>query len=1467
MTCAFNIPRRGPFRPRFLTFGLLSILALLWTGACVQSGGDQPTGGELTGTLSLNSNIRLSGEQTYTIVYSASDAATNVTVFYVEVASTDVGAATIGDEVVIGTNLPTGTNKTVALSTASIPLGLYRVGLHLMGSTGSPVTILSEGTFQIVELPTPQFTMPNQNLTIQPGTAVQIRATVGDPENAVQWRLFYIDVSTPTTGIAPDMLGTQITTGSANEVIVTWNTASVPLGQYRIGISVTDSGRSIADAVDAGLTDTIQTILAGPDGGAPPGSSAADYYTIEFVAEAPEARPPSIVVSDPSTDITLFAGGSTLIRFEVTFLEGAEENQTISVFYDVDGEQGTGDEHTIASDLPKDTTEVAFSASLISEGDTVHIGVVADDGKNAPVTRYAEGTISFGTPADADLVVTQPNSPVTRRPGEIVNVSWQLRNVPPTAGGTVDVFMRATDEDGDPTGPEIPIREPSPLTTTSAQFETSESGRFLVSVRAIFNAAPAEPVIADAPALVVVSTLPGIVWLGDLTKANPPVRGAVFEGVNFEDNAGSAFAGGADFDDDGNQDFILVSRYAKPEFINPAGVGEGEAYLVRGSSTLAGKRFNLNAVSTATLPGMVFTGIPILNPTGSEETYGIGSVFISSDADNDGVGEIWFGVPFANSRIDADIDNIQREGQFGNGGVVCVSSKNSRVRNTFGSDVLGARINLNEVGMHFNANRVGPEPRDADGTENVDMANLCSGESLWLADRLEYFEGECDTGDIPPPPYQFDGCVDRYDPMWEGGDDQQDTIIEPQHGFSPVLANNFLMSSYIRGAGFPCSNTALVNDNDCPSCLYTGDDTSGCNGFCEPDYVEFVAPLSGLIEHTTLEPLDVRYGDPNDRYCEIATDTGGFEYSGAYPLLPEPPECQVQHDAIHAAIANPLGILNVDSNLAYVYDYNKSDGLARSPTFTGFYVDEYVAGDEIVTNEPVQPYGMRIIGRPPTTDVFSAGNHEELSLFGTSITQVGNSIIISAPQRDAIEGFDAIDFVTPGEIENAGVIYTFDNFAYWEPVGFDLSGNPTRIPPKPHMFLAGGGGNTGFVPALHTVPPGTTTARWDLAVDREFETKTMPPVIVGGVNEQIEEVRGIGDFDGDSRGDFAVGSPRAGSGDGAVYVVFRRAPSLEGDFILEKLALALDDPERLNGLLITGDAGAGEGFGRVLASGVDFNGDGVGDIIVGNPNGNAGTGEVVIIFARMGTLSPLGGFSVEELISRGQAARILGDTAGSDFGFTVASAGDVDGDGKNDLLIAAPAGTPRFDPNPFDDQDELTQLGLDRNLDGQQDDVTGPLGVPDGQVTDADDLVHAGLVYLILSGTDARDWDNGNGDYEISISDLGRAELPGVIFVGENGERTAQSGTPIDGDYLGGGNAGDTAEGGVAIKSSTSTTASIVGGDRGRGVGLGTAGDVDNDGRADFLLGALLADPRVNPRTGEGVRNGGEAYLIFGFAP
>jgi len=1436
-------------------------LALLCAGCPTTGPTDGTTPEDPTGLiLNVNSNIRVSGDQSVTIVYSAAPTDAVVDAFYIEVDSTDADASTVGPQVVFGSNLTTGENQTVALATGPLPLGIYRVGLDITANSKT-LRVTSQGTISVTTLPDPEFTQPNQSITAQPGGNITVSANVGDAENAVQWRLFYIQKDERPSN-TPDEYGTQIAAGSANVASATWFTAGVPLGEYEIGIFVTDSGQSIADTVASGNADEIR----GP---------FFNDFVVTLSTESPEAIPPSVVVTQPASDRNVLVvnetdpdEGNVLVEFSVNVFQGPPSQQFVDVLYDFDGKANTGDEHIVSANLPITATNAVFRVASIDAGTTAFLAVRASDGVTSPVTQYAPGTVRRATFSETILDVTAPTTTEPYAPGDLVTARWTL-NTPGVTDGTIALYFRRLGSDGAPIHSTLVaddvVTNGLPLSTRTFTFPATESGRFRITVFADL-ANTTQDLQGDGPVPVVVTSLPHIYWLGDLLATNNPLRGAIFGGVSFEDNAGSSFAGGEDFNDDGIDDFIIVSRYAKPDAINPSGIGIGEAYLIRGSNALAGKSFNLNTVSSATLPGMVFSGISITNPNESDETYGIASVFISSDADGDSVGEIWFGIPFANYKVTSLSQTLEREGMFVNGGVVTVSSRNSRVRGD--RDTIGARILLDQVGMRFTVSDVRPEPRNDDGSENTDQASLCDGNTTWLEDRWHYYEGDCPTGQGQTT-LPFRGCVDINDGLFGSatGDPGPESMVEPRHGFSPALANNYLAHREFRDGRPACRNTALTRDNECPSC-FPADETS-CNGTCVPWVEVDEAPAQDLASHRTIEPLDPSIEE--NQYCSAAEDMTVPGTSGPgtvdMPTLDQGESCTTIQDIVDATITNPAAILAIDDRLIDGYLENRIDGLARSPAFTGFYPDEYVDSENnIQRNMPVEPYGMRIIGRPPTGDAFAATHddhqHEEFSLFGTSITQVANTMIISAPQRDAIDGFDADDFLTPDELENAGMGYTFENYAYWQDV---ISGGAVTItPPKPHMFLAGSGGVTGWNGSDGQVPPGSNTPRWDLAVNREFTVSNNPPNIVGGTDENIETIVDVGDFNGDTRLDFAVGSPQRNSGDGAVYVVFRRAQSLEGDFILEKLALSTTNAERLDGILVNGDSGSGEQFGRVLASGVDFNNDGVGDLIVGNSEADGGVGEVVIIFAQTGVITSTGGASIDTLLAAHQAARLTGSPldVGSGFGFTVANAGDVDGDGKDDLLIAAPSATPRFDPDPSDATDQLTAFGLDRDRDGSQDDVTGPLGRPDGQVTEDDDLMHAGLVYVILSSTNAALWSGANGAFDISIDQLGTLQLPGYIIVGRDGVRTAQSGTVIDGDFLGGGNAADELQGGNSLKAPIA----VVGGDRGRGLGLAASGDIDGDGIGDFLLGAQLADPRVNPQTGEGIRNGGEVYLIFGGA-
>ena len=98
--------------------------------------------------------------------------------------------------------------------------------------------------------------------------------------------------------------------------------------------------------------------------------------------------------------------------------------------------------------------------------------------------------------------------------------------------------------------------------------------------------------------------------------------------------------------------------------------------------------------------------------------------------------------------------------------------------------------------------------------------------------------------------------------------------------------------------------------------------------------------------------------------------------------------------------------------------------------------------------------------------------------------------------------------------------------------------------------------------------------------------------------------------------------------------------------------------------------------GFSVSSAGDVNGDGFDDLIVGAPCGDAAgnaksnAGESYVIFGQAS------GFADIDLatLTAAQGFRIFGADAGDQSGWSVSSAGDVNGDGFDDLIVGAPSG-------------------------------------------------------------------------------------------------------------------------------------------------------------------------------------------------
>ena len=158
-------------------------------------------------------------------------------------------------------------------------------------------------------------------------------------------------------------------------------------------------------------------------------------------------------------------------------------------------------------------------------------------------------------------------------------------------------------------------------------------------------------------------------------------------------------------------------------------------------------------------------------------------------------------------------------------------------------------------------------------------------------------------------------------------------------------------------------------------------------------------------------------------------------------------------------------------------------------------------------------------------------------------------------------------------------------------------------------------------------------------------------------------VAGVGDLNGDRRAEVLVGADGAEhSGrrfSGSAYVVFGRAttePVALG--VLGGLGFRVDGPE--SALVGTSVAGAG-----------DVNGDRVPDLVVGGPGADLFSGVAFVVFGRTSAAT------VDLTALAGAGIRIDGAVAGDRAGGAVAGAGDVNGDGRADVVVAADGADPR----------------------------------------------------------------------------------------------------------------------------------------------------------------------------------------------
>ena len=375
------------------------------------------------------------GEQ-LTLVYDA-QGATSVLAFY-----DHDGRSNSGDEVVFASNLPTGTNRVAQLATATLPTGLYYLGIRASNDSGT-TTVYATGKITVVGAASIVFLSPVQDLNVGPGISVPVRFDAGVTD--FSYRIFRDSNDTLDGNETTIVEGLSV---GSSLVERAFDTTALPAGTYYVGVTVTTAAGSVKTTYATGRVVLVSGVF------------------IQILA--------------PTVGLQASVGDP--IQIVVAANDPANPNATVRVFYDPDRTFGNGNETTIdiiaasAGGVVWNTTGVVAGSYYI--GAELQNGAASPSYSAGPVELVESGGVPDG--GTGTFTISSPSADVRTFEGTDQLIRWYAD--PSLANGKV-TLLYDSDKDDDKVPDGAPVEIVADLNPSLRAYTfptTGLTGRFFI---------------------------------------------------------------------------------------------------------------------------------------------------------------------------------------------------------------------------------------------------------------------------------------------------------------------------------------------------------------------------------------------------------------------------------------------------------------------------------------------------------------------------------------------------------------------------------------------------------------------------------------------------------------------------------------------------------------------------------------------------------------------------------------------------------------------------------------------------------------------------------------------------------------------------------------------------------------------------------------------------------------------------